>query len=135
MKIKVTVLLLLALLASMSFKAHADDKQLQTDVEKNASLHFLSDSEKALLADKKFIVYVYGHHGIKWSIIYEDGDSYNFSIGTTRETSPEPGHDIDTLKLFEAYRSLINWGMNTLPEISKENKLKYPDQWSCFFIR
>jgi hypothetical protein len=97
------------------------------------SLDFLPDSIKEDVLNKRFVIYHYGHHGTKWCLIYEDGDSYNIKIGTTRHEPPNLALKIDTAKLMDSYKNLICWGMDTLPHVTKDLVRKYPEQWPAFY--
>lgn len=93
----------------------------------------LPDSIKKIVANRKFIMYDYGHHGKKWCVIYEDGDSYNFDIGSTRNERLNLDSQIDTAKIMADYRDLICWGMDTMPDATKNMARKYPEQWASFY--
>lgn len=97
------------------------------------SFEFLPDSIKEIVSNRKFIIYDYGHHGKKWSLIYEEGDSYDIKIGTTRNEPHSPVSIMDTMKLMDSYRDLICWGLDTLPNITMDMDRLYPKQWSGFF--
>lgn len=116
-----------------NFNMGADSKNNTIDNNLHISLEFLPDSIKEFVLDKQFILYDYGHHGKKWCLIYEDGYSYNIKIGTTRNESPNLASKIDTAKLVDSYRNLICWGMDTLPNITKDMDRLYPKQWSGFY--
>ena len=78
-------------------------------------------------------MYDYGHHGKKWCLIYEEGDSYNFKIGTTRNERLDSASPIDTARLMAVHRDLIFWGIDTLPYITENMDRQYPEQWSTFY--
>ena len=111
----------------------ADDKKNAICDDLCISLGLLPDSIKEIVSNRKFIIYDYGHHGKKWSLIYEEADSYNIKIGTTRNETPNLISKVDTTSLLDAYRNLICWGMDTLPYITKDMGRKYPKQWSGFY--
>lgn len=117
----------------MSLDMGADDITNIIDDNPCVSLELLPDSIKTIVYDKKSLIYDYGHHGKNWCLIYEDGDSYNFKIGTTRNKQPDLGAKIDTALLIASYRTLIRWGMDTLPDITKGMVWQYPEQWSTFY--
>ncbi len=97
------------------------------------SLELLPDSIKEIVSNKQFIIFDYGHHGKKWCLIYEDADSYNFKIGTTRKEIHSLELKIDTASLMNSYKNLIRWGMDTLPDVTKDMVRQYPKQWSTFY--
>lgn len=97
------------------------------------SLEFLPDSIKEIVSDKKFLIYDYGHHGKKWCLIYEKEDSYDIKIGTTRNEPHSSVSIIDTMKLMDSHRDLICWGLDTLPNITKNMARQFPKQWSGFY--
>lgn len=96
-------------------------------------LNLLPDSIKEIIHNRKFIMYDYGHHGKKWCLIYEEGDSYNFKIGTTRNERLDSASPIDTARLMAVHRDLICWGIDTLPYITENMDRQYPEQWSTFY--
>lgn len=105
----------------------------KTETQTPVSLGYLPDSIKTIISDKKFIIYHYGHHGIKWCLIYEDRDSYVITIGTTRQENIDMNSGIDTLKLLNSYRDLICWGIDTLPETTRAMVPIYQKEWSPFY--
>ncbi len=116
-----------------SFNMGADGINNTTANNISFSFEFLPDSIKEIVSNRKFIIYDYGHHGKNWCLIYEEGDSYNLKTGTTRNEPHSFGSMIDTMKLMDSYRDLICWGMDTLPNITKDMDLLYPKQWSGFY--
>ncbi len=116
-----------------SFNMGADSKNNTIDNNLHISLEFLPDSIKEIVSNKPFILYDYGHHGTKWCLIYEGANSYYIKIGTTRNEPHSFISIVDTMKLMDSYRDLICWGMDTLPNITKDMDRLYPKQWSTFF--
>lgn len=133
MKKKVVIWLFVPILFCVSFNIGADDIKNANDSNLPFSFELLSDSIKEIVSNRKFIIYDYGHHGKKWCLIYEEGDSYDIKIGTTRNEPHRSVSIIDTMKLMDAYRDLICWGMDTLPNITKDMNRLYPKQWSGFY--
>lgn len=133
MKKTVVIMLFIPIFILTNFNMGADSKNNTIDNNLHISLEFLPDSIKEFVLDKRFIIYDYGHHGKKWCLIYEDGYSYNIKIGTTRNESPNLASKIDTANLVDSYRNLICWGMDTLPNITKDMDRLYPKQWSGFY--
>lgn len=130
---KIAIWLFAPILFCVSFNIVADDKKIAPDNNLPFSFEFLPDSIKEIVSNRKFIIYDYGHHGKKWILIYEDGYSYNIKIGTTRNESPNLASKIDTANLVDSYRNLICWGLDTLPNITKDMDRLYPKQWSGFY--
>lgn len=133
MKKKFAIWLFAPILFCVSFNIVADGKKNTTDNNLPFSFEFLPDSIKEIVSNRKFIIYDYGHHGKKWSLIYEEGDSYDIKIGTTRNEPHSPVSIMDTMKLMDSYRDLICWGLDTLPNITMDMDRLYPKQWSGFF--
>lgn len=117
----------------MSFNMGADGVNNTVEDNPSISMEFLPDSIESIVSNRKFIIYDYGHHGKKWCLIYEDGDSYNFKIGSTRNELTNPIPQIDTAGIMDSYRNLISWGMDTLPYVTKDMARQYPEQWSTFY--
>lgn len=132
----------MTMLIAVGYNTMAENNQTKVNVYSDITFDWLPDSTKKIISNKKSIIYYYGHYGRNWSIVYEDGDSYSYIIGTTRTNEESPQSDskkkiigIDTLKLFESYRDLIAWGMDTFPEITKNLTPKYSAMCiSCYNV-
>lgn len=118
---------------SVCYMLNAHNGTNVTETQTPVSLGYLPDSIRAVIADKKFLIYHYGHHGIKWCLIYEDRDSYVITIGTTRQENIDRKSGIDTLKLLNSYRDLICWGIDTLSETARAMVPIYQKEWSPFY--
>lgn len=132
MKRLIEILLFIPILIFISFNAGADGENVNEDT-LYVSLAFLPDSIREAVSNKKLMIYDYGHHGKKWCLIYEDADSFNIKIGSTRNEPTDLASKIDTSRLMDSYRSLICWGLDTLPYITKNMERLYPKQWSGFY--
>lgn len=133
MEKKALIWLIVPILFFVSFNMGASDRKNVKDSNSSFSFELLSDSIKKIVSNREFIIYDYGHHGKKWCLIYEKGDSYDIIIGTTRNEPHSFVSVIDTMKLMDSYRDLICWGIDTLPYITKDMVWQYPKQWSSFY--
>ncbi len=99
----------------------------------SAQQHFLPDSIKEEIADKKFVIFSYGHHGVVWSLIYQNCDSYQILSGTTRQIKPNRNEKIDTGVIIKRNKALLEWALDTLPILSEKMEPQYRDAYSPFY--
>lgn len=117
----------------MSFNMGAGGVKNVIDDNSCSSLYLLPDSVKELVSNRKYMIYDYGHHGSRWCLIYEEGGSFIFKIGSTRNERPNLVSQIDTDSLMDSYRTLICWGLDTLPYITMDMDRQYFKQWATFY--
>lgn len=98
-----------------------------------SSADILPDSIKELISKRKFMIYDYGHHGKKWCLIYEDGVSYRYEIGSARNGCSISVSKTDTAINLGAYSNLISWGLDSLPCLTKNMIPQYPRQWTTLY--
>lgn len=105
MKKKVLILLLIPIFLFMSFNMGAGGVKNVIDENSCSSLYLLPDSVKELVSNRKYMIYDYGHHGSRWCLIYEEGGSFIFKIGSTRNERPNLISQIDTDRLIRTSAS------------------------------
>ena len=88
----------------------------------------MPDSVSKMLEGRPLLYYSYGHRGYHWSVLTRNGDNFiTFSgrvsyMGDKYFTEPVESIRFDTAELFDANKTLISWGLDTLPEEGKRMK-------------
>lgn len=126
MKLLVTLYFLI-IISFYNSHSKSQDLNVKNDIyEYSIKKTSLKDSILTLIDKRPFIYYTIGNYGHIWSLVVPDNDNYLFVSGNTRTNDCR----IETISI---NKSILTWGLYTLPLQSNKLRLKEKVPYSPFY--